>query len=129
MKYVIFSTFSLKLYSLTPLFINLKKYIYIINIITFIMMIISLKIHKYYDNKEKIIITINILLELFFNLYLIKNNTFFMFSTKLLEFIFSIHLNEIICSNKKSAMLLSPYILWNFILTLFTTTLLFFINF
>ena len=129
MKYVIFSTFSLKLYSLTPLFINLKKYIYIINIITFIMMIISLKIHKYYDNKEKIIITINILLELFFNLYLIKNNTFFMFSTKLLEFIFSIHLNEIICSNKKSVMLLSPYILWNFILTLFTTTLLFFINF
>jgi hypothetical protein len=102
-----------------------KLFIILINIIIFILMIYSLNIYKYYDKKDIFIITINIILELLFNIFLLNNNLFLMFSIKLMEFISSIYLNEIIYTNKKSVHYLTPFILWNFLLTLFTTTLLF----
>ena len=104
-----------------------KVLIIFINIIIFNLMLYSIKTYRYYDKKDIFIITINISLELLFNIFFIYNNYFLMFASKLLEFISSIYLNEIIYTNKKSVIFLTPYILWNFLLTLFTTTLLFLI--
>jgi hypothetical protein len=98
-----------------------------INVIIFYLMLYSIKTYKYYDRKDLLIITINIVLELLFNFFFFYNIIFLMFASKLLEFISSIYLNEIIYTNKKSVFLLTPFILWNFLLTLFTTTLLFLI--
>ena len=113
MKYVLFSTFYLNIYLL-------------LDSIIIIMTILSIKLYKEYKLYDYFIITINIFLEILFNiiLFLIRN-PFLLFSIKLIEFIFSIHLNEVVYSNKKSANLLVPYILWNFLLTLFTTIILF----
>ena len=113
MKYVFFSTFFLSIY-------------FLIDSIILIMTILSIKIYKYYKKYDYLIIFINILLEILFNIFLlIIYNPFLLFAIKFIEFIFSIHLNEIIYSNKKSANLLVPYILWSFLLTLLTTIILF----
>lgn len=106
----------------TPRIIN---YYLVINIIVLLLTISSILIYKYYNKRGFLLIFINILLELLFNYFLFKHNTFFMFSTKLIQFIFSIHLNEIIYTNKKSARLYMPYIIWNYILTLYTIVIVF----
>ena len=116
MKYVIFS-----------IFLFIKYYYFYINLLIISLAIMSIMIHNYYDKKILIVIMINIILELLFNYYLINNQYLFIFTSKILQFISSIKLNELICSNKKSVTLLTPYILWNFILTLFSITVLFFI--
>ena len=98
---------------------------YIINSLILIITVISILIYKTYSKKDYLIIILNIVLELLFNYFLLKSNYFYMFITKLLQFIFSINLNEIIYTNKKSANLFMFYIIWNYILTLFTILLLF----
>ena len=110
MKYVLFPTF----------------YYLFINFIIIIMTLVSLIIYKYLNIYDYIIIFINVILEILFNyFFLINKIPFFIFTFKFLQFIFSIHLNESIYSNKKSANFFVPYILWNFILTLYTTAILF----
>ncbi len=117
MKYVLFTTF---FYITTPV------YYLFINSIIIIMILISLIIYKHLNIYDYIIIIINVILEVLFNyFFLINKNSLLIFTFKFLQFIFSIHLNESIYSNKKSANLLVPYILWNFILTLYTTAILF----
>jgi len=98
---------------------------YIINFIILLLATVSIIIYKFFSTKDYLIIVINIILELFFNYFLFINNLFFMFASKLIQFIFSIHLNEVIFTNKKSAKLFTPYIIWNYIITLFTIILLF----
>ena len=124
MKYVFFPIFIINNNLLMSLFIY-KKYFFFINTIIIILAIIALLEYKNYNKQNIIIIAINIMLEIIFNYSLVSYNIFFLFSSKIIQFIFSIHLNEIIYINKKSAKLIIPYILWNFILTLLTTLILF----
>ena len=98
---------------------------YLINFIVLTLTTVSIIIYKYFSKKDYLIIIINIILEILFNYYLFNNNYFYMFASKLIQFIFSIHLNEILFINKKSAKLFTPYIIWNYIITLFTMILLF----
>ena len=120
MKLDFFSTLSIVLFTS-----NIIHYYYFINIIVIILTTSSIIIYKHYYKRDFFIILINFVLEILFNYFLIYNNPFLLFSTKLLQFIFSIHLNEIIYTNKKSANLFIPYIIWNYLLTLFTTVFLF----
>lgn len=98
----------------------------IINLLIICLATISIIIHKYLEKKGFLIIIINILCELIFNYLLLFNvNYFFLFIFKLIQFIFSIQLNELIYLNKKSANLFMPYIIWNYLLTLISLVLLF----
>lgn len=120
MKIDFFSTLDLLLF--TPKIINCYL---LINIIVLILTIASIIIYKYFKKKDYLIIFTNILFEILFNYFLFINNSFFMFASKLIQFIFSIHLNEIIFINKKSAKLYIPYIIWSYILTLLTVVIVF----
>ena len=120
MKLDFFSTLDILLFS--PKIIN---YYYFINLIIIMLAIFGIIIFKHFNKKELSIIIINIVFEIIFNYYLVNNNPYLLFSSKLIQFIFSIHLNEIIYINKKSAKLLLPYIIWNYLLTLFATVYLF----
>lgn len=120
MNLYFFSTLDVILF--TPSIIN---YYLLINIIILILTSSSIIIYKYYKLKDYYIIILNIFFEVLFNIFLFKSNYLFMFIFKLIQFILSIYLNEIIFSNKKSANLFIPYIIWNYLLTLFTTVLLF----
>ena len=140
MKYVIFPIFSLFVLFINLLIINnfylfdttfftLPPNIYkycsiIIYFITIIPIFIILKNNDYllslFDKKFRNIILINILLYTLYNFFTFRLiNPFLSFSIKLFQFVSSLYLNEeIIFQNKKSAKLLSPYILWCFYLTL-----------
>ena len=110
MKLYFFSTL------FTPMYIN---YYYVFNIFILVLAFLSIIIHKSFSKKNYLIIIINVILELLFNIFLLSSNVILLFMIKLLQFILSIHLNEIIYDNKKSAKLLMPYILWNYLLTLY----------
>ncbi len=140
MKYVIFPIFSLFVLFINLLIINnfylfdttfftLPPNIYkycsiIIYFITIIPIFIILKNNDYllslFDKKFRNIILINILLYTLYNFFTFRLiSPFLSFSIKLFQFVSSLYLNEeIIFQNKKSAKLLSPYILWCFYLTL-----------
>ena len=120
MKLDFFSTLDILLFS--PFYIN---YYYILNTIVIVLTITSIIIYKYYNKKDVLIIIFNIIFEIIFNYFLFNRYYFFMFSSKLIQFILSIHLNEIIFRNKKSARLFLPYIIWNYLLTLLTIVILF----
>lgn len=119
MKLDFFSTSNILIFS--PKYIN---YYYIINLIVVMLTTTSIIIYKYYNKKDYYLIVMNVLFELLFNIFLIKKSIFFMFISKLIQFIYSIHLNEVIFINKKSAKLYVPYIIWSYILTLFTIVIL-----
>ena len=126
MKYVIFFTFVYNYKFSTPRFMLDENIYFIMNTIILLLTIFAIKSYKYYDIKLIIIILINLLLEILYNIFIfIITSPFLIFSSKLMQFVFSIHLNEIIYLNKKSAKLFMPYILWNFILTLFSIMILF----
>lgn len=111
---------------LTPLFMIDKKTYFLLDFIVIFLTVLAIKNHNYYDKYCIIIYIINIIFELLYNIFMfIFPSPFLIFSSKLLQFIFSINLNEIIYTNKKSAKLLIPYILWNFILTLISVIILF----
>lgn len=120
MKLEFFSTLSIMLF--TPNYINIY---YLINLIVILFATYSIILYKHYDLRGKIIITINMFCELLFYYFLLNNFSFLIFITKITQFIFSINLNEIIYKNKKSANLFLPYIIWNYLLTLFATVYLF----
>lgn len=123
MKYVFFSI--IDSYALLVPLLMYKNIYYFFDFIILFLSYLAIKEYKEYDKNFITIIIINILLEVLFNYSLIIFNHYLLFASKLLQFIFSIHLNELIYQNKKSAKLIVPYILWNFILTLFTTLILF----
>ena len=111
---------------ITPFFMIDHKTYAILDFLIIITVIISLSSYHYYDKKRYLIITTNVILEILYNIFfLLIQNLFLMFSIKLFQFIFSIHLNSVIYDNKKSAKYSTPYILWNFILTLLNTLILF----
>ncbi len=111
---------------ITPFFMLDHKTYLILDFLIMITVIISLSSYTYYDKKRYLIITINVILEILYNIFFIViPNIFLIFAIKLFQFIFSIHLNSVIYDNKKSAKYLTPYILWNFILTLLNTLILF----
>lgn len=111
---------------ITPFFMIDYKTYAILDFLIIITVIISLSLYHYYDKKRYMIIIVNLILEILYNIFFILiQNLFLMFSIKLFQFIFSIHLNSVIYDNKKSAKYLTPYILWNFILTLLNTLILF----
>ena len=121
MKINFLSTSNILLF--TSSYIN---YYIIVNIIILILATLSITINNSYSKKENILILINIILELIFNYVLVfSNNIFILLLIKILQFIFSIHLNELIYLNKKSAKLFMPYILWNYLLTLLITVSIF----
>lgn len=124
MNYVIFSTFKYRFY--TPIFMFKENIYFLSNFIIIILTILSISSFKNKSRKTYFIISINIILEVLYNIFLfIVVSPFMIFSIKLLEFIFILHLNEEIYTNKKSANLLVPLIIWNFILTLLSTLILF----
>lgn len=111
---------------ITPFFMFDHKTYLILDFLIIVTVIISLSSYTYYDKKRYLIITINVILEILYNIFfLVIQNVFLIFAIKLFQFIFSIHLNSVICDNKKSAKYLSLYILWNFILTLLNTLIIF----
>lgn len=111
---------------ITPFFMLDHKTYLILDFLIIVTVIISLSSYTYYDKKRYLIITINVILEILYNIFfLVIPNVFLIFAIKLFQFVFSIHLNSVIYDNKKSAKYLSPYILWNFILTLLNTLILF----
>ncbi len=119
MKYVL-------LRDITPFFIFDKNYYIFLNSFILFFVFLSIIKYKYYSKRLIFILIINIILEILFNIYfLLIVNPFFMFVTKLIQFIFSINLNEEIYYNKTCAKLLIPYILWSFILSLTTISILF----
>lgn len=124
MNYVFFSTFKYKFN--TPIFM-FKENIYLLsNLIIIIITILSILNFKNKRRKTYYIIIINIILEILYNIFLfIIVSPFMIFSSKLFEFIFILHLNEELYTNKKSANLLVPVIIWNFILTLLSILILF----
>ena len=106
--------------------LNTTYFYLLITLIVEILTLLSIILYKSFLKKEYFIILVNVLCELLFNYFLFcTNNSFYLFSTKIIQFIFSIHLNEIIYLNKKSANLYIPYIIWNYILTLLTIVSLF----
>lgn len=111
---------------ITPFFMLDHKTYLILDFLIIVTVIISLSSYTYYDKKRYLIIIINVILEILYNIFFIViPNIFLIFAIKLFQFIFSIHLNSVIYDNKKSAKYLTPYILWNFILTLLNTLILF----
>ena len=123
MNYVFFSTFYKYI---TPIFMFSENFYLFIDIIILCFFGISIVIYKYIDLHLLFIILLNVIIEILFDVFLfIVASPFFLFSTKFFQFIFSIHLNNYVYYNKKSATYLTPYILWNFFLTLLTITILF----
>ena len=89
---------------ITPFFMLDHKTYLILDFLIMITVIISLSSYTYYDKKRYLIITINVILEILYNIFFIViPNIFLIFAIKLFQFIFSIHLNSVIYDNKKSA--------------------------
>ena len=111
-------------YVINSIFLLDNKYyyiIYIINTLVIIIMILSIINYKYFSKKISFLVFFNIFLELLFNyFFIILKSPLLMFITKLFQFDFSLDLNEEIYLNKRSASLLLFYILWTFILCLFS---------
>ena len=108
-------------YVINSIFLLDNKYYYIINTLVIIIMILSIINYKYFSKKISFLVFFNIFLELLFNyFFIILKSPLLMFITKLFQFDFSLDLNEEIYLNKRSASLLLFYILWTFILCLFS---------
>ena len=124
MKLIFFYTLNNSL--VTPI-IMLNKSIYlIINILMFLLFISSIINYKYLDKKGYILCIILSLLEILYNISFFKlESSLLMFVIKIFEFILSININEEVYLNKKSAKLLTPFILWEFYLALISTIILF----
>ncbi len=124
MKLIFFSTINNNL--ITPVF-TLNNYLYIlINSIMILLLICSLLSYKHLNKKTYLLVFLFIILETIYSIsfYVIKSSLI-LFSSKLFTFILSIHINEEIYLNKKSAKLLTPFILWEFYLTLVSIIILF----
>lgn len=120
MNYISFYKFS-KPFMLFPpaIFISLYSFILII-------VVLSIILYKYMNKKIYKILFINCLLIIFSLFFMfVRINTVLVFIFNVLLFIASIYLNDELCSNKKSANLLVPYILWCFYLALTSLIILF----
>ncbi len=126
MNFVNFPIFSTQYQYLTPIFMIDKSIYFILDFFIIFLFFLAIFEYHYLYKELTVIIVINFVLELLYNIFMFfLPSPFFMFATKLFQFVFSIHLNSHIYSNKKSANLIIPYILWNFILTLLSIIILF----
>ena len=108
-------------YVINSIFLLDNKYYYIINTLVIIIMILSIINYKYFSKKISFLVFFIIFLEFLFNyFFIVLKSPLLMFITKLFQFDFSLDLNEEIYLNKRSASLLLFYILWTFILCLFS---------
>ena len=111
---------------ITPYFMINKTVYLVFNLLIIFLTITAVIKYNYYSKKLLLVILINLILEILFNIFfLLIVSPFFLFATKTIQFIFSLNLNEEIYYNKTSAKLLIPYILWSFILCLYTIIILF----
>ena len=119
-------------YFITPIFL-ISPYIYKVSSILVLFLVCFTLIILYKKKSISIrfifILFINFILYTLFNLFsFCIISTFFLFCTKLFQFIASLYLNEETFSqDKTSAKLLTPYVIWCFYLTLCSISI-FFLN-